>query len=169
MIIEDVPNETKCGRGRGRGRGGRGRGQTQITDYGADLTILEQAPKQTKCERGRRRRGGRGIGQHRATETLYLSDDDDMSILKDGPMPTQQKKGRAQFTEDSDDDDDGVIPQNERSHTAHTIRCGSACPKWEGQNQRTRNPVRRNPDREFRGCNRHLEEDTDQYSTDEEL
>ena len=42
-------------------------------------------------------------------------------------------------------------------------------PKWGGQNQRTGNPVRHNPDREFRGCNRRLEEDTDQYSTDEEL
>ena len=169
MIIEDVPDETKCGRGRGRGRGGRGRGQRQITDYGADLTILEQAPKQTKHERGRRGRGGRGIGQHRATETLYVSDDDDMSILEDGPMPTQQKKGRAQVIEDSDNDDDGVIPQNERSHTARTICCGSARPKWGGQNQRTGNPVRRNPDREFRGRNRRLEEDMDQYSTDEEL
>ena len=74
-----------------------------------------------------------------------------MSILEDGPMPTQQKKGRAQVIEDSDDDDDGVIPQNEHSHTARTICCGSAHPKWGGQNQRTGNPVRCNPDREFRG------------------
>ena len=92
------------------------------------LLYLSKDQKQTKRERGSRGRGGRGIGQHRATETLYVSDDDDMSILKDGPMPTQQKKGRAQVIEDSDDDDDGVIPQNECSHTAHTIRCGIARP-----------------------------------------
>ena len=68
-------------------------------DYGADITILEQAPRLTKREGGRRGRGGRATGQHRATETLYVSDDD-MATPEDGPMPTQRNKGRAQVIED---------------------------------------------------------------------
>ena len=92
-----------------------------------------------------------------------------MATPEDGPMPTQRNEGRAQVIEDSDNDDDGVVPPNELCHTAGTSRGGSAHSKRRGHYQQTGNPLWHNPDREFRGRNRHLKEDTDQYSTDEEL
>ena len=67
---------------------------------------------------------------------------------------------RPQVIDSSDDQADEGVGWNEvqpTASTSHTV----APTKRGGCTQRNFDPIQRNPDREFRGWNRHLEEDTD--------
>ena len=176
VLIEDEPIKSTHGKGCGRGRGKTRLAGKENTYYTA--TSVEDETGVMKRGRGRgrgrgERGGGVGGGNGRGGTTHYVSDSDDDSVpavtlIEEGPKTGKRPAHRPQVIDSSDDQADEGEGRNEVQSTASTS-CTAAPMERGGHTQRNFNPIRHNPDREFRGWNRHLEEDTDAYSTDEEL